>query len=99
MSSQATFLRDGNVEIQTDEGDRLILSPDEARIFHAEIENALFRIFSDDQTDLENRIPIVVNDMTFSLDDAELLTFRLEDLLSRESMGPSKKFDWLRVGY
>jgi hypothetical protein len=87
MSIQATFLRDGTIEIQTGDGNRLILSPDEARIFQSEIENNLLQIYSDDQTDHENQIPIVANEMTFSLEDAEQLASRLEDLLRREGRG------------
>tara|TARA_R110002167_G_scaffold207033_2_gene411207 strand:+ start:4733 stop:5032 length:300 start_codon:yes stop_codon:yes gene_type:complete len=99
MSSLATFLRDGNVEILTDHGDRLILTTNEARIFQSEIENNLLQIYSDDQTDHENQIPIVANEMTFSLEDAEQIASRLEDLLNHEGRGPSKRIDWLRVGY
>ncbi|KAA0139170.1 hypothetical protein FYZ48_11050 [Gimesia chilikensis] len=99
MSSRATNLRDGTIEILTNDGDRLILSPDEARTFHSEIENNLLQIYSDDQTDFENRIPIVANDMTFSLEEAEQLSARLENLLSHEGRGPEQRIDWLRVGY
>ncbi|MFI4848409.1 MAG: hypothetical protein ACIAZJ_04890 [Gimesia chilikensis] len=99
MSCQARFLRDGTIEIQTDEGDCLILTMDEACIFQIEIENALFTIFSDNQTNLENRIPIVVNDMTFSLEDAEQLASSLDELLSREGRGPRMEINWHRIGY
>ena len=99
MSSQARILRDGAIEFQTDDGDRLILSLDEALTFRTEIENNLLQIYSDDQTDHESQIPIVVNDMTFSLEDAEQLASSLDDLLSREGRGPRMEIDWLRVGY
>ena len=93
MSSQARILRDDVIEIQTDADDRLILTTDEARIFRTEIENALFTIFSDDQTDPEIEIPIVVNDVSFSIEDAEQLVSRLDDLLSHEGRGPEQKID------
>lgn len=99
MSSQARFLRDSTIEILTNDGDRLILSSDEARKFQIEVENALYSLFHDDQTDLESQIPIVANDMSFSLEDAEQLASSLDELLSREGRGPNKKIDWLRVGY
>ena len=93
------MLSDGNIEILTGDDDRLILTTDEARTFQTEIENNLFTIYSDDQTDTENQISIVVNDMTFSLEDAEQLASSLDDLLSHEGRGPEQKIDWLRVGY
>ena len=99
MSSRATNLRDGTIEIQTDEGDRLILSPDEAQIFHAEIQNNLLQIYSEDQPGLENQIPIVVSEISLSIEDAEQLSARLEYLLNHAGRGPSKGVDWLRVGY
>lgn len=99
MSSRARILRDGNVEIQTDDGDRLILTMEEARIFHNEIEYKLISIFSDDQPGLENQTPIVVSEISLSIEDAEQLSARLEYLLNHAGREPSKKIDWLRVGY
>lgn len=99
MSIQATFLRDGTIEIQTGDGDRLILTMEEARTFHTEIECALFSIFSDDQTDPENQIPIVVSEISLSNDDAEQLASRLDVLLNQEGREPTMRIDWLRLGY
>lgn len=99
MSSQARILRDTTIEIQTDEIDRLILTMDEARTFQIEIENNLLQIYSEDQPGLENQIPIVVSEISISIEDAEQLSARLEYLLGHEGREPSKKIDWIRVGY
>ena len=99
MNCQARILRDGTIEIQTGDGDRLILSPNEARIFQTEIENNLLQIYSDDQTGLEIHDRISVSELTFSLEDAEQLASSLEDLLRHEGRGPRMEIDWIRAGY
>lgn len=99
MSSRARVLRDGNIEIQTEDGDCLILNKDEARTFHNEIEYNLLSIFSDNQTGLESQIPIVVNDVSFSIEDAEQLSAILNVLLSNESGESIKRVNWLEEGY
>ena len=99
MSSRASMLRDSTIEIQTGDGDCLILTMEEARTFRTEIETNLLSTYSVAQADLEIKIPIVVNDMTFSLEDAEQLASSLDDLLSHEGRGPRMEINWHRIGY
>ncbi|MAX37946.1 MAG: hypothetical protein CME33_15430 [Gimesia sp.] len=99
MSSQAQVLRDGIIEIQTGDDDYLILTMDEARTFQIEINHTLLSIYSEDQADLENQNPIVVNDVFLSIEDAEQLASKLDVLLSNESREPEQRIDWIRVGY
>ena len=101
MSIQARFLRDGTIEIKTDEGDRLILTTDEARTFHTEIEYNLLSIYPEAPVDLDYCHRIVVNDISLTIQDAEQLASRLVFLIySLEAkLTDLEKVNWLIEGF
>lgn len=101
MSSRAQVLRGDMIEIQSDAGDRLILTMDETRTFHNEIEYNLLSIYPEAPVDLDYCHRIVVNDISLTIQDAEQLASRLFFLIySLEAkLTDLEKVNWLKEGF